>query len=94
MEHLGPSLDFHPDELEPLELEGDLLELVLGEHVGGAGHELDVGHADVDLEHVGPPRGGAPDDKPPPSLAAATLDAARSADLVISLVGSFSFSTF
>ena len=59
------------------------------------GHDLEVGHAGVDLEHeVGPPRGGAPDDKPPPSLAAATLDATRSADLVISLVGSFSFSTF
>ena len=94
MEHLGPFLNFRHDELEPL-LEGAGLELVLDEHVGAEEHDLDVGHAGVDLEHeVGPPRGGAPDDKPPPSLAAATLDATRSADLVISLVGSFSFSTF
>ena len=93
MQHLGPFLNFPHDELEPL-LEGAGLELVLDEHVGAVGHDLDVGHAGVELEHLGPPRGGAPDDKPPPSLGAATLDATRSADLVISLVGSFSFSTF
>ena len=92
MEHLGPFLNFRHDELEPL-LEGAGLELVLDEHVGAVGHDLDVGHAGIELEHLGPPRGGAPDWKPPPSLAAATLVATRSGDLAIFIIGSFWFCT-
>jgi len=41
------------------------------------------GHAGVELDHVGPPHGGVPERKPPPSLASATLVTTRSAGLAV-----------
>ena len=49
------------------------------------------GHAGVELGHEGPPRGGVPDRKPPPSLAAATLVNTRNAVLAVLLLVHFVF---
>ena len=58
--HLPDTETSAPDALEPLERE--ILVLV-----------VDVDSDDLDELHVGPPGGGAPDEHPPPSVAAATL---------------------
>ena len=75
--HLGPLLGLETSlELVPVDVRDD----APGD-----------GHAGVELEHVGPPRGGVPESKPPPSLAAATLVNTRSAVLAVLLLVHFVF---